>query len=107
MELTRFRSPRRLATTVATIVPATTAHRVRGPKAMSAPAATPAAGQNTATPSGVSRERLNLAEVIWMPPATRGSQLKLIHPQAGSAERGLHTPSFCNISALEESFLRG
>jgi hypothetical protein len=51
---------KRLATMVAAIVPTATAHRPRGPKAMSAPAATPAAGQNTATPSGVSRARLEL-----------------------------------------------
>ena len=38
MELTRFRSPRRLATTVATIVPATTPHRAFGPRAISVPA---------------------------------------------------------------------
>ena len=47
---------------VATIVPAATAHRAGGPSAISVPAATPAAGQNTATPSGVSRERLILAD---------------------------------------------
>jgi hypothetical protein len=47
---------------VATIVPAATAHRAEGPKAINVPAATPAAGQNTATPSGVSRERLILAD---------------------------------------------
>ena len=54
----------RLATMVATIVPATTAHRAHGPAAISAPAATPAAGQNTATPSGVSSERLSFADRI-------------------------------------------
>jgi hypothetical protein len=31
---------------------------------MSTPAATPAAGQNTATPTGVSRERLSFADRI-------------------------------------------
>ncbi len=49
---------------VATIVPTTTAHRARGPSAINAPAAMPAAGQNTATPSGVSRARLSLAARI-------------------------------------------
>ena len=62
MELKKFRSPSILATMVATIVPAATAHRAEGPKAINVPAATPAAGQNTATPSGVSRERLILAD---------------------------------------------
>jgi hypothetical protein len=37
---------------VAAIAPITTGHRARGPSAISNPAATPAAGQNTATPSG-------------------------------------------------------
>ena len=51
-------------TMVAIIVPATTAHRARGPYAINAPAATPAAGQNTATPSGVSSARLSLAASV-------------------------------------------
>jgi transposase len=58
------RSPSRLATMVAAIVPATTAQRARGPKAIKVPAATPAAGQNTATPSGVSRARPTFAARI-------------------------------------------
>src|SRR5262249_13135159 len=58
----RFRSPRRFATTVAAIVPATTGHRAGGPMAIRTPAATPEAGQKTATPSGlVSKARLSLA----------------------------------------------
>ena len=64
MELGTFRSPSRLATMVATIVPATTAHRAGGPNAISVPAAMPAAGQNTATPSGVSSARLSFADRI-------------------------------------------
>ena len=47
---------------VATIVPATTPHRAVGPKAISVPAATPAAGQNTATPEGVRSARLIFAD---------------------------------------------
>src|SRR5262245_39331767 len=80
MELQRFRSPRRLATMVATIVPIATPQRARGPKAISTPAATPAAGQNTATPSGVSRERLSFADRIYRLPTTTASQaVELIH----------------------------
>src|SRR5262249_19054156 len=61
-ELKRFRSPIRLATMVATIVPAVTPQRAFRPKAINVPAATPAAGQNSATPSGVSRARLIFAD---------------------------------------------
>ena len=47
---------------VAAIVPITTGQRARGPSAIRTPAATPAAGQKTATPSGlVSRARLSRA----------------------------------------------
>jgi hypothetical protein len=49
---------------VATIVPVATATRALGPSAINAPAATPAAGQNTATPSGVSSARLSFAARI-------------------------------------------
>ena len=55
--LKRVRSPIKLATMVATIAPATTGNRARGPSAMRTPAATPEAGQNTATPSGLVRSR--------------------------------------------------
>ena len=47
---------------VAIMVPATTGQRAGGPNAISVPAAIPAAGQNTATPSGVSRARLSRAD---------------------------------------------
>ena len=49
---------------VAAIVPTTTANRALGPTTINVPAAIPAAGQNTATPSGVSRERLSFAARI-------------------------------------------
>src|SRR6266850_4086275 len=70
--LQRFRSPERFATMVAAIVPTTTGHRARDPRAISTPADTPAAGQKTATPSGlVSRARLSLAARKYeMPTAT-------------------------------------
>src|SRR5262249_45084845 len=48
-----FRSPSRLARMVAAIVPATTGQRAEGPSAIRTPADTPAAGQKTATPSGL------------------------------------------------------
>ena len=58
----KVRSPNRLATMVATAAPAATGKRARGPTAIRTPAATPDAGQNTATPSGlVSRRRLSRA----------------------------------------------
>src|SRR5215831_4937668 len=61
-ELQKPLSPRRLALTVAANAPTTTGHRARGPSAISNPAETPAAGQNTATPSGfVSRARASRA----------------------------------------------
>src|SRR6267142_3090171 len=60
--LHRFRSPKRFATMVAAIVPITTGHRAFDPRAIRTPADTPAAGQKTATPSGLaSRERLSRA----------------------------------------------
>ena len=49
---------RDFAMMVAAIVPTTTGHRARDPRAIRTPADTPAAGQKTATPSGlVSRAR--------------------------------------------------
>ena len=45
---------------VAAIVPTATGNRARGPRAIRTPAETPAAGQNTATPS-TSRARLSRA----------------------------------------------
>ena|SRR5205085_1258669 len=60
--LQRFRSPERLAAIVAATVPATTGHRACDPRAIRTPADTPAAGQKTATPSGlVKRARLSRA----------------------------------------------
>src|SRR5262245_40232078 len=52
MVLHMLRSPKRLATMVAAIVPIMTGNRACGPRPMSTPAETPAAGQKTATPSG-------------------------------------------------------
>ena len=55
-------SPNRLAAIVAAAAPIATGHLARGPSAIRTPAATPEAGQNTATPSGfVSSERLSRA----------------------------------------------
>src|SRR5215470_16894335 len=70
--LERFLSPRRFATIVAAIAPTATDNRARGPRAIRTPAATPAAGQKTATPSGlVSRARLSCAAKKYaMPTAT-------------------------------------
>jgi hypothetical protein len=47
---------------VATIVPAVTPQRAFRPRAINVPAETPAAGENSATPSGVSRARLIFAD---------------------------------------------
>src|SRR5262245_58171674 len=52
--LARFRSPSRLAAKVAATTPMTTGHHKAGPNATRTPVATPAAGQNTATPSALS-----------------------------------------------------
>ena len=60
--LPTFRSPNRLAVTVAATTPTATGNRAPGPSAINNPEAIPAAGQNTATPSGsVSSARLNRA----------------------------------------------
>src|SRR3569833_2245140 len=60
--LARLRSPSRLAAKVATITPMTTGHRTVEPNATRKPEATPAAGQNTATPSALpSKARLTRA----------------------------------------------
>src|SRR5262245_22810704 len=54
-----LRSPERLATILAVTTARVTGTRTLGPNAMSVPAEMPAAGQNTATPSGfVSRTKL-------------------------------------------------
>jgi hypothetical protein len=61
-ELQILRSLSKLATIVAAITPTTTFHRAAGPRAIKIPEATPAAGQNTATPStGPSNARLSRA----------------------------------------------
>src|SRR5882724_10139212 len=52
--LARLRSPSRLAAKVAATTPMTTGHRTVEPNATKIPVATPAAGQNTATPSVLS-----------------------------------------------------
>src|SRR5580698_197697 len=63
MELQMLRSPSRFARTVAAITPRIRGHRALEPATMRTPEATPAAGQNTATPSGFSRRaRLNRAD---------------------------------------------
>src|SRR5436305_9320488 len=60
--LAKLRSPSRLAAKVAATTPMTTGHRTAEPNATRKPEATPAAGQNTATPSVLStRERLRCA----------------------------------------------
>src|ERR1700756_300748 len=57
-----LRSPSKLAAIVAATTPSTTAHRAAEQKAIKTPEATPAAGQNTATPStGSSNRRLSRA----------------------------------------------
>src|ERR1700733_4256711 len=61
-ELQMLRSPSKLAAIVAATTPTTTGHRAAEPRAINIPEATPAAGQNTATPStGSSNARLSLA----------------------------------------------
>src|SRR5262249_47008170 len=50
-----LRSPSRLAEMVAAITPRMTGQRAAEPATIRAPDATPAAGQNTATPSGLER----------------------------------------------------
>jgi hypothetical protein len=57
---------------VAPIAPTATGHRALGPSAIRVPAATPAAGQNTATPSGLvnSRRLSRAARKYPMPTAT-------------------------------------
>src|SRR6266851_363445 len=89
--LQRLRSPERFATMVAARVPATTGHRALDPRAIRAPADTPAAGQKTATPSGlVSRARLSCAATKYaMPTATASpiepttSELRVPDPDTG------------------------
>src|ERR1700730_13685879 len=57
-----LRSPSKLAAIVAATTPTTTGHQAAEPRAIKIPEATPAAGQNTATPStGSSNARLNRA----------------------------------------------
>jgi hypothetical protein len=55
--LKRVRSPMKLATIVATIAPAATGKRARGPSAMRTPVATPEAGQNTAHAVGFGEKK--------------------------------------------------
>ena len=65
---------------VAVIVPAMTGHRARGPSAISAPADTPAAGQKTATPSGlVSRARLRRAATKYTIPIATARPIEPTH----------------------------
>src|SRR5215472_17400789 len=55
MALQKLRSPNKFAAIVPATVPTTTAIRATGPILISTPAAIPAAGQKTATPSGLVR----------------------------------------------------
>src|SRR5258705_13150662 len=78
--LQRFRSPERLAAMVAAVVPTTTGHRARDPRAIRAPADTPAAGQKTATPSGLaSRARLSRAAAKYVMPTATASPIEPTH----------------------------
>src|ERR1700704_1313534 len=78
--LDRPRSPARLAAIVAAIVPATTGHRARDPSAIRMPADTPAAGQKTATPSGlVRRARLSRAAAKYTMPTATASPIEPTH----------------------------
>src|SRR4051794_9569415 len=64
-----LRSPSKLATMVAAIVPTMTGSRTFGPSAINTPDETPAAGQNTATPSGREMSaRLRRAARKWIVP---------------------------------------
>src|SRR5213079_3584443 len=79
-------SPKRLAAIVAAPAPIATGHSARGPGAIRTPAATPEAGQNTATPSGfVSKERLNRAARKYTIPTAIASPIELAHCHVGSA----------------------
>src|SRR6202020_3051104 len=79
--LQRLRSPERFAPMVAAIVPTTTGHRARDPRAIRTPADTPAAGQKTATPSGlVSRARLSRADRKYTTTTATASPLEPTHP---------------------------
>src|SRR5215208_1860751 len=61
-EFQMLRSLSKLAAIVAATTPTTTVHRAAEPRAIKIPEATPAAGQNTATPStGSSNARLSRA----------------------------------------------
>jgi hypothetical protein len=72
---------------VATIVPAVTGNRARRPSVIRTPAAIPAAGQNTATPSGlVSRSRLSRAARKYAIPTAMASPIELTHRIVGSEE---------------------
>jgi hypothetical protein len=60
MEVERLQLPKRLPGMLAVIVPTATGHLVPGPRAIRAPPATPAAGQNQAMSSGwVRRKKLS------------------------------------------------
>jgi hypothetical protein len=63
MELQTLRSPSRFTKMVADITPRITGRRAAEPATIKVPEATPAAGQNAATPSGFSRRaRLSRAD---------------------------------------------
>src|SRR6266700_3289211 len=88
MEPRSVRSPSRLATMVATIAPAATGHRALGPRAINTPAATPEAGQNTATPSGlVSSARLSRAARKYATPTAAASPIGRTQAGTDPADR--------------------
>ena len=79
-------SPSKLAAIVAAAAPIATGHLARGPSAIRAPAATPEAGQNTATPSGsVSRERPSRAARKKAMPTATATPIMVTHCRVGSA----------------------
>ena len=79
-------SPNRLATIVAAPLRLRLAIWHRGPSAIRAPAATPEAGQKTATPSGfVSRERPSRAPRKKAMPTATATPIAVTHCRAGSA----------------------
>src|SRR4029453_12756470 len=87
-------SPKRLAAIVPAAAPVAPGHLVRGPRAMRPPAATPDAGQNTATPSGfVSRERLSRAARKYTIQTAIASAIELAHCHVGSATGKGRSPS--------------
>src|SRR5262249_49324690 len=89
-ELQKLRSPSRLATMVAAITPKITRHRAEDCATIKVPEATPAAGQNTATPSGFSsRARLRRADRKYASAIDVVATTDIAH--GGSLASGLRT----------------